>query len=209
MIEQGEGPAEPPRSRGGLLMLAAVAIIAVPVIVGLIVIRSDSPSTRAPVESDMGSGTVATSAGDTAEPPAPNVAVGAAVSAVSSEFSDAFAASNAVDGSGATEWSSAGDGDDAFIEIDLGDVYAIEGVGFRTRSMTDGTAVTTSFTITVDGTTYGPFDAGPGLSIGLVEFEGRIIRFDVATSTGGNTGAIEVEVYGSVVEGDDTDDDGM
>ena len=311
-----EEPQEPPKSRGGLLMLAAVAIIAVPVIIGLIVIRSDSPSTRSPndASNDMGGGmgdngatgtttSPATGVGDLAdiqatditiepdpagggavlrmnttidvacavafgptqdlgslatdtdmaggghsahqpllrgltpgvtywyrvaaiapdgslyrsdlmqftytgedveavEPPAPNVAVGATVTAVSSEYSDAYAGANAVDGSTSTEWSSAGDGDDAFIVIDLGDFYVIQGVGFRTRSMTDGTSVTTSFTVTVDGTTYGPFDAGPGLSVGLVEVTGRIVRFDVETSTGGNTGAIEVEVYGAV---DDTD----
>ena len=195
-----EEPQEPPKNRGGLLMLGALAIIAVPVIAGLIVIRSDSPSTRAPVDAgdDMGGGAVTTVIDET-DPPAPNVAVGATVVAVSSEYSDAYAAENAVDGSPATEWSSAGDGDDAYIEIDLGEMYAIAGVGFRTRSMTDGTAETTLFTVTVDGgTTYGPFDAGPGLAVALVEFEGRVIRFDVATSTGGNTGAIEVEVYGSI-----------
>jgi len=306
-----EEPQEPPRSRGGLLMLAAVAIIAIPVIIGLIVIKNDSPSTRAPVDTGMGGGmgdagsttlppagvgafadiqatdiaiepdpagggavlhvgttidvacavaygptqdlgslatdtdmaggghsvhqplmrgltpgvtywyrvaaiapdgslyrselmqfTFTGEAIEAVEPPAPNVAVGATVTAVSSEYSDAYAAENAVDGSTSTEWSSAGDGDDAFIVIDLGDFYVVQGVGFRTRSMTDGTSVTTSFTVTVDGTTYGPFDAGPGLSVGLVEFVGRVIRFDVDTSTGGNTGAIEVEVYGAV---DDTD----
>jgi hypothetical protein len=63
--------------------------------------------------------------------------------------------------------------------------------------MTDGTSITLSFTVTVDGvTTYGPFEAGPGLAVALVEFSGYELRFDVETSTGGNTGAIEVEVYG-------------
>jgi len=45
--------------------------------------------------------------------------------------------------------------------------------------------------------TYGPFDAGPGLAIAPVEFLGQLVRFDVATSTGGNTGAVEMEIYGS------------
>ncbi|WP_324273629.1 fibronectin type III domain-containing protein [Blastococcus brunescens] len=52
--------------------------------------------------------------------PGENVASGADVADVSSEFSDAFAAGNAVDGDLTTEWSSDGDGDDASITVDLG-----------------------------------------------------------------------------------------
>lgn len=130
--------------------------------------------------------------------PAPNIAVGATVLDVSSEFSTAFAAANAVDGDLATEWSSAGDGDDAFILLDLRFPAEVAGVGFRTREMSDGTSITNSFTVTVDGDeTYGPFDAGPGLAIVPVEFFGQLVRFDVVTSTGGNTGAVEVEIYGN------------
>ncbi|CAN5203435.1 hypothetical protein BH18ACT5_BH18ACT5_19600 [soil metagenome] len=50
----------------------------------------------------------------------PNLARGATVLDVSSEFSAAFAASNAVDGDPSTEWSSRCDGDDASITIDMG-----------------------------------------------------------------------------------------
>ena len=96
----------------------------------------------------------------------------------------------------ATEWSSAGDGDDTFIVLDFGEEMRIQGVGFRTREMTDGTAITTSFTVTVDGRTYGPFEAGPGLAIGVFDVVGTTVRVDVETSTGGNTGAVEIEVYG-------------
>lgn len=127
-----------------------------------------------------------------AEAPGESVAVGSNVIDVSSEFSDAFAAGNAVDGNPATEWSSAGDGDDAYIVIDLGRVVQVVAVAFRTRSMGDGTATTETFTVTVDGgTTYGPFGTG----VASVGFEGRVVRFDVHTSTGGNTGAAEVAVY--------------
>ncbi|NND84986.1 MAG: discoidin domain-containing protein [Acidimicrobiia bacterium] len=131
------------------------------------------------------------------DPPAPNIAALARVRDASSEYSDAFGASNAIDGDLATEWSSAGDGDDAYIVLEFDNRVIVEGVGFRTREMSDGTSLTTSFTITVDGgETYGPFDAGPGLAVALVDFAGYRIRIDVATSTGGNTGAIEVEIYG-------------
>ena len=123
-------------------------------------------------------------------------AVMAKVTDVSSEFSDAYGGRNAIDGDLSTEWSSAGDGDDAYIVLDFGEDIQIEGVGFRTRSMTDGTSITTSFAVTIDGSTYGPFEAGPGLSVGLLDALGGVVRFDVVSSTGGNTGAIEVEVYG-------------
>ena len=120
-----------------------------------------------------------------------NLAVGATVVDVSSEFSEAFAAGNAVDGDLATEWSSRGDGDDAFITIDLGLPVNVTSVGFETRSMSDGTAITETFTVTVDGVTYGPFEVG----LAPVEFTADVIRFDVDTSTGGNTGANEIQVF--------------
>ena len=129
-------------------------------------------------------------------PAGTNVAVGATVAAVSSQFSDAFAASNAVDGDPVTEWSSAGNGDAAFIEIDLGRVVQAVAVGFLTREMSDGSSVTTTFSVTVDGEqTFGPFPAGAGTGSAPVRFMGRVVRFDVEPSTGGNTGAAEVEVY--------------
>jgi len=125
-----------------------------------------------------------------------NLALGAAVLEVSSEFSAAFAASNAVDGDMGTEWSSSGDGDDAFITIELGEDTRVGAVVFRTREMADGSAVTETFTVTVDGEeTYGPYPADPDPV--PVRFSGRVLRFEVALSTGGNTGAAEIEVYGN------------
>jgi len=123
----------------------------------------------------------------------PNAASGATVVEASSEFSPAFAASNAIDGDLATEWSSAGDGDNAFITIDLGEPTAVVAVGFRTRSMGDGSAITSTFTVDVDGESFGPFPAGDAPT--EVAFEGRILTYRVATSSGGNTGAIEVEAF--------------
>lgn len=120
-----------------------------------------------------------------------NVAVGAAVVDFSSQFSSAFAATLAIDGNLNTEWSSRGDGDDAFITIDLGRLAEITAVGFETRSMSDGTATTETFTVTIDGATFGPFPVGTA----GVDTSGQVIRFDVHSSTGGNTGASEVQVY--------------
>ncbi len=126
-----------------------------------------------------------------------NLALAATVTEVSSEFSDAFAAANAIDGNPATEWSSRGDGDDAFITLDLGTKTTVAGLRFVTREMSDGSSVTTTYTVTVDGgETLGPFDAGLTARLVEVSFTGRVLRFDVATSTGGNTGAVEIEIYG-------------
>ena len=126
-----------------------------------------------------------------------NVALAATVVDVSSEFSAAFVAGNAIDGNPATEWSSQGDGDDAFITLDLGSATAVTGLSFVTREMNDGSSVTTRYTVIVDDTDrYGPFDAGLTPPLVDVDFSGRILRFEVDSSTGGNTGAVEIEVYG-------------
>lgn len=124
--------------------------------------------------------------------PGVDVAVGATVLDVSSEFSAAFAAANAIDGDPGTEWSTRGDGDDAYVVIDLGRVVDVVAVGFHTRTMADGSATTDLFTVTVDDyTTHGPFPAGRV----EVSFTGRVVRFDVHASTGGNTGANQIEVF--------------
>ena len=96
-----------------------------------------------------------------------NLALAGTVAEVSSEFSSSFGGASAIDGNPATQWSSSGDGDDAYIVIDLGVSADLVGVGFRTREMSDGSSITTAFTVSVDGgPSLGPFDAGPGLAVG-------------------------------------------
>jgi len=124
-----------------------------------------------------------------------DLALGAHIAEVSSEFSEAFAATKAVDGDPTTEWSTKGDGDEAFITLDLGRPTDIAAVAFQTRQMGDGTAITETFTVTADGAMYGPFEAS---EIVLLEVTAQIIRFDVEASTGGNTGATAIEVFGAV-----------
>ena len=127
-----------------------------------------------------------------------NLALGATVVEVSSEFSAAWAAENAIDDDLATEWATAGSGDDAFLTIDLGSAMEIAGVEFLTRSMADGSAIANGYFVIVDdGDRFGPFPAGNPASPELAEvsFNGQIIRFELDTSTGGNTGAIEVRVF--------------
>lgn len=126
-----------------------------------------------------------------------NLALDATIAEVSSEFSDAFAAANAFDDSGTTEWATAGDGDDAFVVLDLGEQRQIADVEFLTRSMLDGTAVTQTFTVAVDGSEpIGPFPAGTVVerNTAALDVSGRLVRIDVETSTGGNVGAIEIRL---------------
>ena len=126
-----------------------------------------------------------------------NIADTARVVAVSSEFSDRFVAENALDGDVSTEWSSLGDGNDAFVVLDFGDPITVSSVRFLTRTMSDGSATTTTFAVVVDDDgRYGPFDADS--IVADIDLTGRRFRFEVETSTGGNTGAVEIEVYTTV-----------
>ncbi|MGE0140654.1 MAG: discoidin domain-containing protein [Ilumatobacteraceae bacterium] len=126
-----------------------------------------------------------------------NLALDATILEVSSEFSDGFAAANAIDDSGTTEWATAGDGDDAFIVLDLGEEREIAGVEFITRSMLDGSSVTETFSVTIDDAEpAGPFPAGTPVepNTAALDKSGRVVRVDVDTSTGGNVGAVEIRV---------------
>lgn len=143
--------------------------------------RSETMTFRTPAAADNGLGT--------------NIAPTATVTGASSSFSDDFVPELATDGDLGTEWSTAGDGDDAWIEIDLGEPLELGGVAFRTREMSDGTAITETYTVTVDGTAFGPFTPAST----PIEFDepvtGRIVRFDAEQTTGGNTGATEIEIF--------------
>jgi hypothetical protein len=120
-----------------------------------------------------------------------DLSLGAAVTGASSEWSDAFAAANAFDGDPTTQWSSRGDGDDAWVEIDLGEPQAIGKVVFRSRSMDDGTAITHTYTVSADGERFGPFEAEVEVPL---QTTAQVLRFEVETSTGGNTGAIDIAI---------------
>ncbi|MCK5898872.1 MAG: discoidin domain-containing protein [Methylococcales bacterium] len=127
---------------------------------------------------------------------------GARISAVSSNFGGsndgAFGANSAIDGSNSTAWSSAGDGDDAFIEITLAESKNIDTIMVRSRSMTDGSAKILTFTITTDNSEIaGPFTL-PNTTQGHqfpLKRTTKSVRLDVVTSTGGNTGVVEIVAY--------------
>lgn len=152
-------------------------------------------------ESEVGTFTIPETSGEDTSSDidvGPNLALEANVLEVSSEFSESFGASYAIDGDTNTEWATSGNGDEAFITIDLGETIRIGGVEFVTRSMADGTAIAEEFTVTVDGETFGPFRAAnlAQSSVAEIDTVGQVIRFDLTTTTGGNTGAVEVRVYG-------------
>jgi hypothetical protein len=132
---------------------------------------------------------------------------GARVVAVSSNFGGAandqsWGANSALDGQRGTAWSSNGDGDKAFLEIQLGQTATLHAIEAWTRSMSDGTARTTSFSVTTDaGEVLGPFSLPDDAQRYRFEVDvtARSLRFDVVESTGGNTGLIEFAAYGTPI----------
>ena len=132
-----------------------------------------------------------------------NLAATARIVGVSSEYGGAangpFAAVRAIDGDPATQWSSDGDGDDAWIEIELAAPTHVERVGFWTRTM-GSSAQVLSFRITTDqGERFGPFELSDAAKIYAfdTDFTARRLRFEAVGTSGGNTGAVEIEIYGS------------
>ncbi len=128
---------------------------------------------------------------------------GASVVSVSSNYQDrpndsAFGANNALDGDPATEWSSNGDGDEAWIEIELPEVTQVRTIGFWTRTMGDSAQVFSVRVVTDRDEIYGPFELGDAASVYYYDtaFTARRLRFEAVDTSGGNTGAIEIEVYG-------------
>ena len=113
-----------------------------------------------------------------------------------------WGANSAIDSDEKTAWSSNGDGNNAFVEIELSNMAQIDTIEFWTRSMSNNTAQIFSFTVTNEiGDTVGPFslpDADKPFQFS-VEIIARRLRFDVETSNGGNTGAIEIGAYGNPI----------
>ena len=76
-------------------------------------------------------------------------------------------------------------------------------VEFQSRSMSDGSAIAAAFTITTgSGETFGPFELPDAQSSYAfdVGIEADTLRFDLVDTTGGNTGAVNVAVYGSFID---------
>ena len=133
---------------------------------------------------------------------------GAEIIGVSSNFGgagldDQWGAVSAFDDNPNTAWSSAGDGDDAWVEVQLEKRARIDRVEFWSRAMSDGSAITQQFTVTTDdGETFGPFVVPDteGSYTFDVEIEAQTLRFNLMQTSGGNTGAVDIAVYGEFIE---------
>ncbi len=132
---------------------------------------------------------------------------GATVTGFSSAFGNAapdarWGANSAFDDNPNTEWSTAGDGDTAWIEVALARPARVDSVAFRTRSMSDGSATALAFTVTPDGgEPLGPFELPDATNMYVfdVAIEAQRLRFDLVSTSGGNTGAVDIAVYGDFV----------
>lgn len=133
------------------------------------------------------------------------LSAGTTVTAVSSNYGggandSGYGANRALDGQMSTEWSSNGDGDGAFIEIDLGAARSLSVIGFRSRMMSDGTSIIEEFRLIVDGsTTLGPFLAPDPDIRYLFELDAPVsaqtVRLEAVMTSGGNTGIKELQLF--------------
>ncbi|MBI2850543.1 MAG: discoidin domain-containing protein [Chloroflexi bacterium] len=140
-----------------------------------------------------------------AKPTGRNVAAavsGARISGVSSnwgggDLASSFGGNKAIDGGSHTAWSSNGDGNDAWIEIELSQRYEINAIGFWTRTMGNSAQISSFKVITDGGQTFGPFELPDALTMYYFDIQAKAqrLRFEVEQSSGGNTGTVEIEVY--------------
>ncbi len=134
--------------------------------------------------------------------------LGAEITGFSSAFGNAapdatWGAASAFDDNPNTAWSSAGDGNNAWIEVKLAKPARITAVSFHTRSMSDGSAITLAFTVTTEsGEVFGPYEVADASQPYEFEvaFEAQTLRFDLVDTTGGNTGVLDIAVYGEFAE---------
>ena len=74
-------------------------------------------------------------------------------------------------------------------------------LGFWTRTMGTSAQVRRFQVVSDQGVVKGPFELSDAASVGYFETEltAKRLRFEVIESSGGNTGAVEIEVYGEPV----------
>lgn len=130
----------------------------------------------------------------------------ATVVEVSSNFGavangDQWGIDAAFDGLMATEWSSNGDGDNAFVLLEFSQPEQLQAFGYRSRKMADGSSIVLSVRLVLDGTlVLGPFATpDPDKRYFFVFDEAETatqVRVEAVETTGGNTGAKEIELYG-------------
>jgi len=129
-----------------------------------------------------------------------SLAMGAKVIGVSSNYGGGsndgtFGANHAIDGDPRSEWSSNGDGDKAWIAIELARAYHLTAIGFWTRTM-GSSAQIQQFEVIADGNIrLGPFTLPSASAIHYfpIDVTAQRLRFNVLKSSGGNTGAVKIE----------------
>ncbi|MCF6094153.1 discoidin domain-containing protein [Microaerobacter geothermalis] len=133
-----------------------------------------------------------------------NIKNGGKILGVSSNYGNVsndqqWGANMAIDGNPATEWSSAGDGDDAWINIGFDNEYKVKAFGFWTRTMGSSAEINRFRVLDADGVELGVFSLKGAEQIQYFSLDKpattNSLRFEVLDSTGGNTGAVEIEVY--------------
>ena len=129
---------------------------------------------------------------------------GARIVGVSSNYGggandSSFGADKALDGNPTTAWSSNGDGNDAWFEIELPSETRVTSLGFWSRTMGDSAEILSFRVVTDRGDIVGPFTLKGSDRIYYFETDitGKKLRFEAVDTSGGNTGAMEIEVYGA------------
>ncbi len=111
--------------------------------------------------------------------------------------------SNALDGNSNTEWATAGDGSNAWVEVRLANRAHVTAIEFWSRAMGDCSSIKQAFTVAADAkTVFGPYSIPDttGAHRFEVDFEALTLRFDLVDTTGGNTGAVDIAVYGDFAD---------
>ena len=99
------------------------------------------------------------------------------------------------------QWSSNDDGDDVWIEIALSGPTNIQTIGFWTRTMGTSAQISSFKIVTETGEEHGPFtlDNANVIHYFNTDITAGTLRFEALETSGGNTGAVEIEVYGEPV----------
>jgi hypothetical protein len=111
-----------------------------------------------------------------------------------------WGAHRAIDGRMSTAWATNGDGDDAFATFDFGQERTLVRFGFRSRQMADGSSIITQVRLIFgDGETAGPFDTPDPAQLYQFDIQPvqvtRTVRVEAVATTGGNTGALEIQFF--------------
>lgn len=129
---------------------------------------------------------------------------GGRILGVSSNYGNAanneqWGAEKAIDGDSATEWSSNDEGNKAWIEIGFDQTYQVKTIGFWTRTMGTTAEIKQFRVLSADGKKLGLFSLQGSKQIQYFTLDQPIstnaLRFEAVDSSGGNTGAVEIEAY--------------